>query len=75
MYTVISPCQGTKIKVTFALSLPQYAEDNQIPLVALIGESEVEAGVVKVRNTVSREEVTVKREELVEVLRQKLTGI
>lgn len=53
----------------------QYAEDNKIPLVVLIGESEVEAGVVKVRKTVSREEVTVKREELVEVLREKLTDL
>lgn len=53
----------------------QYAEDNKIPLVVLIGESEVEAGVVKVRKTVSREEVTVKREELVGVLREKLTDL
>ncbi|XP_050711698.1 histidine--tRNA ligase-like isoform X3 [Eriocheir sinensis] len=53
----------------------QYAEDNKIPLVVLIGESEVEAGVVKVRKTVTREEVTVKREELVGVLREKLTDL
>lgn len=51
---------------------PQYAEDNKIPLVALIGEYEVEAGVVKLRDTVTREETTIKREELVEAVRQKL---
>lgn len=55
--------------------LPQYAEDNKIPLVVLIGESEVEAGVVKVRDTVTREEVTVKREELVQTVRNKLCGL
>ncbi|XP_045120782.1 histidine--tRNA ligase, cytoplasmic-like isoform X1 [Portunus trituberculatus] len=50
----------------------QYAEDNKIPLVVLIGESEVEAGVVKIRDTVTREETTIKREELAETVRQKL---
>ncbi|KAG0723290.1 Histidine--tRNA ligase, cytoplasmic [Chionoecetes opilio] len=53
----------------------QYAEDNKIPLVVLIGESEVEAGVVKVRTTTTREEVTVKREELVQTVKQKLSGL
>ncbi|XP_027223750.2 histidine--tRNA ligase isoform X1 [Penaeus vannamei] len=51
----------------------QYAEDNGIPMVVLIGESEVQEGVVKVRNTSSREEVTVKRDELTTVIKQRLT--
>lgn len=50
----------------------QYAEDNQISLVVLIGESEVMDGVVKVREVTTREEATVKREDLVTTLRQKL---
>ncbi|KAK4293563.1 hypothetical protein Pmani_033752 [Petrolisthes manimaculis] len=50
----------------------QYAEDNQIPLVVLIGESEVEAGVVKVREVTTRDETTVKREDLVTTVKQKL---
>ncbi|KAK4324245.1 hypothetical protein Pmani_005085 [Petrolisthes manimaculis] len=50
----------------------QYAEDNQIPLVLLIGELEVEAGVVKVREVTIRDETTVKREDLVTTVKQKL---
>lgn len=51
----------------------QYAEDNGIPMVVLIGESEVQEGVVKVRNTSSREEVTIKRDELTTVIKQRLS--
>ncbi|KAG7154442.1 Histidine--tRNA ligase, cytoplasmic-like [Homarus americanus] len=50
----------------------QYAEDNAIPLVVLIGESEVQEGVVKLRETATRAEVTIKREELVLAVRQRL---
>ncbi|XP_071547013.1 histidine--tRNA ligase, cytoplasmic isoform X2 [Panulirus ornatus] len=50
----------------------QYAEDNLIPLVVLIGESEVQEGVVKLRETLTREEVTVKREEMVATIKQRL---
>lgn len=50
----------------------QYAEDNSVPLVVLIGESEVQEGVVKLRETITREEVTVKREELIALIKQRL---
>lgn len=63
------------ITCTYPVPPPQYAEDNKIPLVVLIGESEVEAGVVKVRDTTTREEVTVKREELVQTVQHKLGGL
>lgn len=62
---------GKDLKIFFILHF-QYAEDNQIPLVVLIGESEVIDGVVKVREVSTREEATVKRADLVTTVRQKL---
>ncbi|MCL4123835.1 UNVERIFIED_CONTAM: hypothetical protein GTU68_017456 [Idotea baltica] len=53
----------------------QYAEDNGIPLVLLIGESEVEEGVVKVRTTESREEETVKRDDVVASVKKQLEAL
>lgn len=50
----------------------QYAEENQIPLVILVGESEIEGGVVKIRVTETREELIVKKEELVQKIREQL---
>lgn len=50
----------------------QYAEDNSIPLVILVGESEVQDGVVKLRQTTTREEVTVNRGEVVEAAKRRL---
>ncbi|XP_069171482.1 histidine--tRNA ligase isoform X4 [Procambarus clarkii] len=50
----------------------QYAEDNAIPLVVLIGESEVQEGIVKLRETATRAEVSVKREEMVTAIKQRL---
>lgn len=35
----------------------QYCEKNQIPLCVIIGESELKAGIVKIRNVSTREEV------------------
>ncbi|RXG52576.1 Histidine--tRNA ligase, cytoplasmic [Armadillidium vulgare] len=50
----------------------QYAEENQIPLVILVGESEIKEGVIKIRVTETREEVTVKKEEMVDEIRKRL---
>merc|ERR1711887_470911 len=43
----------------------QYCEDNGIPLAVVLGESELEKGVVKLREIATREETEVKRDELV----------
>lgn len=53
------------------LSQLQYAEDNGIPWVIIIGESEIAEGIVKKRRTETREEITLKREELLEDLKKK----
>lgn len=50
----------------------QYCEDTGIPLAVVIGESEIAAGIAKLRNIITREEVEVKREELAETIRTKL---
>lgn len=54
------------------LSQLQYAEDNGIPWVIVIGESEIQEGIVKKRKTETREETTLKREELLEDLKKSL---
>ena len=43
----------------------QYCEDNGIPLAVIIGESELEKGVVKLREIATREETEVSRDQLV----------
>jgi histidyl-tRNA synthetase len=50
----------------------QFCEDAGIPLAVVIGESEIAAGIVKLRVIASREEVEVKREDLVSTLKQRL---
>lgn len=42
----------------------QYCEDHSIPYSVVIGESEIEKGVVQLRNTISREQVECSRETL-----------
>jgi len=42
----------------------QYCEENGIPFCAVIGDDEINRGVVKLRNMTTREEIEVKREEL-----------
>jgi len=53
----------------------QYCEENQIPFAVVIGESELQKGVVKIRNIESREETEVKREDLIQVLDTKRQSI
>jgi len=50
----------------------QFCEDSGIPLAIVIGESEIAAGIVKLRDIATRDEVEVKREELMDVLKQRL---
>uniref|UniRef100_A0A8W4F9L4 Histidine--tRNA ligase, cytoplasmic n=1 Tax=Sus scrofa TaxID=9823 RepID=A0A8W4F9L4_PIG len=49
----------------------QYCEEAGIPLVAIIGEQELKDGVVKLRSVTSREEVDVRREDLVEEIKRR----
>ena len=50
----------------------QYCEDAGIPLAAIIGETELQKGVVKLRVVKTREEIEVEREKLPETIRDKL---
>jgi len=51
----------------------QYCEDNGIPLAVVLGESEIAAGVVKLRDIVTRAEVEVKRDEMVDAINSRLS--
>ena len=53
----------------------QYCEDNEILLAIVIGESEIAGGVVKLRDITSRAEVEVKRENMIENIRSRLSNI
>lgn len=52
----------------------QHCEDAGIPIAVVLGESELKRGLVKIRDIVSRQEVEVPRENLVQELREKLKG-
>ncbi|XP_004609993.1 histidine--tRNA ligase, cytoplasmic [Sorex araneus] len=49
----------------------QYCEETGIPLVAIIGEQELKEGVIKLRSVASREEVDVRREDLVDEIKRR----
>ncbi|XP_022348742.1 histidine--tRNA ligase, cytoplasmic isoform X4 [Enhydra lutris kenyoni] len=49
----------------------QYCEEAGIPLVVIIGEQELKDGVIKLRSVASREEVDVRREDLVEEIKRR----
>ena len=51
----------------------QYCEEQTIPYALVIGESELQQGVVKLRTIATREEVEISREKLVEELKTRLT--
>ncbi|XP_069754137.1 histidine--tRNA ligase isoform X2 [Narcine bancroftii] len=50
----------------------QYSEESGIPLVAIIGEQELTEGVVKLRDVSTREEITVRRENLIEEIEKRI---
>ncbi|XP_026466839.1 histidine--tRNA ligase, cytoplasmic-like isoform X2 [Ctenocephalides felis] len=50
----------------------QHCEENKIPLAIILGESEIKSGIVKLRNVNTREELEVKREDMVSVIQEKL---
>jgi len=50
----------------------QHAEDHAIPFVLIIGENELAAGIVKLRDTATREETDVQLDDLVNELKKRL---
>ncbi|ELT88203.1 hypothetical protein CAPTEDRAFT_183902 [Capitella teleta] len=50
----------------------QYCEEHGIPLAVVIGESEIEKGIVKLRNVATRKEREVPREKMIEEIRLEL---
>ncbi|XP_059165012.1 histidine--tRNA ligase, cytoplasmic-like isoform X3 [Physella acuta] len=62
-------------KNTKMLNEFQYCEQAGIPLAVIIGQSEIEAGVVKLKTIGSREEREVKREVMIEEVRKTLEAI
>ena len=55
------------------LSQLQYCEEEQIPFAIIIGESELQQGVVKLRTVQTREEVDVPRDQLISELKSRLS--
>ena len=53
----------------------QYCEEYGIPLAVVLGESELQNNVVKLRDVRSRNEEVVPRDKIVEVIRTKLQSI
>ncbi|CAD5116131.1 DgyrCDS5055 [Dimorphilus gyrociliatus] len=51
----------------------QYCEENGIPLCVIIGQSELEQKIVKLRNVSTREERAVPRENMIEEIRKELS--
>nr|XP_024644050.1 probable histidine--tRNA ligase, mitochondrial isoform X1 [Macaca nemestrina] len=49
-----------------------YCESTGIPLVVIIGEQELKEGIIKIRSVASREEVAIKRENLVAEIQKRL---
>jgi len=67
--------ESTYKKNTKMLNQFQYCEEKGIPIVAIIGTSEIENGVVKLRVTSTREEKEVPRSNLVQEIRGLLTSL
>ncbi|XP_044517768.1 histidine--tRNA ligase, mitochondrial isoform X3 [Gracilinanus agilis] len=50
-----------------------YCEETGIPLVAIIGEQELKDGVIKLRSVASREEVDIKREDIITEIQRRMS--
>ncbi|KAL3266976.1 hypothetical protein HHI36_011125 [Cryptolaemus montrouzieri] len=53
----------------------QHCEEYDIPLAVILGESEIQRGVVKLREVSTRAEVEISRSELADEIRKRLQGI
>ncbi|XP_070558564.1 histidine--tRNA ligase, cytoplasmic-like [Ptychodera flava] len=49
----------------------QYAEETGIPCVAIIGEDEMKKGIIKLRNTKTRDEVEIKRTDFIDEVKKR----
>ncbi|XP_046395364.1 histidine--tRNA ligase, cytoplasmic isoform X2 [Ischnura elegans] len=68
---------GIKVEMSYKqnpklLAQLQYCEERGIPFALVIGESEVEKGIVKLREVTSRKEEDIPRENVVEEIRKRL---
>ena len=52
----------------------QYCEEESIPLALVIGDSELQQGVVKLRIVETRQEINIPRDELIKELKSRLTS-
>lgn len=50
----------------------QYCEENQIPFAVILGDSELDRGVVKLREVATRSEVEIQRENIAEEIRKRI---
>lgn len=50
----------------------QYCEENGIPLAVIIGESELQQGVVTVRNVTTREQTETPRKDLINEIKRRI---
>ncbi|VVC91643.1 unnamed protein product [Leptidea sinapis] len=53
----------------------QHCEENGIPFAVVLGEAELKRGVVKIRNIITREEVEVPQDDLVQELKVKIDAL
>lgn len=53
----------------------QYCEERGIPLVVILGESEIEKGIVKLRDVITRAEVETPLSELADELTKRLQAL
>jgi histidyl-tRNA synthetase len=66
---------GVKVETSYADNpkvqrMLEFTLENGIPLIMWLGENEIKEGVVKVKNMNKHEEYIIKREEMVERVRQ-----
>lgn len=72
--------QGVKAEMYYKrnpklLSQFQFCEEQQVPFLAILGDEELSRGEVKIRNSKTREEVMVKREELAHVIKRSVGNL
>lgn len=53
----------------------QHCEENGIPLAIVLGDSELQKGSVKLRDIVTRQEVEVPRNQMVQAIKEKLNNL
>ncbi|XP_062504487.1 histidine--tRNA ligase, cytoplasmic-like isoform X2 [Corticium candelabrum] len=72
--------EGVKAEILYKcnpkfLSQCQFCEEQQVPFLAIVGENELSQGVVKIRNAATREETTVKRQDVGSEIKLRVRGV